>query len=142
MGKSSFYVANNMEQTEKHFREICKREGESPSQKICKWMREYVEKHAHGNPQSFFKKASEQLDKPRQTIRVEIPTSPVERRKFILDWITRVVHEYDGVGLHKLVSVFSHRTGLRKQTVMKYVQSLVVNGAIHERLGFLYGREK
>lgn len=52
MGEAHIYVADHQKRTWQDFKEICRREGKSPSKKILAWIQKYVDLHRHGNPQT------------------------------------------------------------------------------------------
>jgi len=47
-----FYAPEEFDRVWEKFKDICRCEGESPASKIRKWIREYVERHGSGNPQT------------------------------------------------------------------------------------------
>jgi len=122
MPRNEFYISKPYVKVYEKFRQICRREGRSPSRVICEMMREYVMKHEHGNPQ---KQLVEDETPP-----IEYSRMPVIRRKQVIDDLLATVKANPGVNIHRLIAKFSEASGLRRVTLQEYMQTLVEAGRV------------
>lgn len=128
----SVYMPKSHEQIIKRFRKLAKREGKAHSRILLELMIHYLNEHEHGNPQ-----------KPLLPGDVIPPAAyskhPVVRRKQVMDDLLATVQKNPGVDMLKLAAAFSHASGLRRQTVMEYLQTLLMAKKIRRSGGKLYG---
>lgn len=63
--RGTFYIKVNQEATYRSFQKVCNREGVSVSEKIMKWIYDYMASHGEGNPQTILDYAGEIMTLPR-----------------------------------------------------------------------------
>jgi len=134
VGRKEFYVNKSYEKTVKRFQELAEREGKSFSYVLCRLIQKYVIEHEPGNPQ-----------RPLVDDKVELgpvfATFPVERRRQNVEWLETVIRKNPGAHMMELVSTFSKKSGLRRETVIDYLKVLRGAGVVIERWGKLYHRD-
>jgi len=132
MPRNEFYISKPYVKVYEKFREICRREGRSPSRVICQMMREYVMKHEHGNPQ---KPLVEEAAPP-----AAYSLAPVVRRKQVMDDLLATIKAHPGVNVHRLIAKFSEASGLRRVTIQEYIRTLVQAGSVRMAGSRVYPR--
>ena len=112
------------------FVEIARRERVSVSKLGVLAIREFVEKHGAGNPQqTLFPKF------------VEVRVFPLEKRVQSLDWLKSLVARNPGLPEAFWCHKFSELSGLKPETIRKYIRTLLVTGSLVRKGGKLYAKE-
>lgn len=110
--------------------ELASLEKTNVSELIRRAIKEYVERHREGNPQSTLFPHMKPWEMP-----------PVEKRRENLEWMESLVERNPGkFNEILLVSVFSRLSGLKRETCIEYLKTLKMAGFIVSRGGRLYHR--
>jgi len=95
MVNHTFYVRAGDEDQYQKFQKVCDREGESVSEKIANWIRDYMASHGEGNPQTILDYAGKPKTLPlwktclfsqKMRVKGEIYCNPVRRRGHHAGW--------------------------------------------------------
>ena len=96
MPKAEFYIPVEKAELWRKFKELCKREGESASEKLVEWFCKYYDLHKHGNPQTLMQHyLEEEVARSKVTLKphLSVGEHPIEELKLILR--NPDVSEYD-----------------------------------------------
>jgi len=97
---------------------------------IRKAIKEYVRRHAEGNPQRTI------VPRPRTCV-----NPPLERVRTLLDELEELIRANPGRTLSWIEHIFRRQTGLRPATTREYLRTLAVLGLIKVRGAKVYPRQ-